>query len=178
MIKFYLIDFIPQLEKTNVTHFVYVHGGYMYASPSRSNIPGFESVNYTGVMQVDVQPGECVHYFVRRTKGYAMISKFNPTDTVISFEFTSVGWYAMALSPAVSDVLTFFTDVGPFNVPADRLFHDYGSNILISGLKTDYGDMLQALSVTWSPGLSQGLEFSTEYNLELYEDIFNFNFTS
>lgn len=150
----------------------------MYASPSLSNIPGFESVNYTGVMQVDVQPGECVHYFVRRTQGYAMISKFNPTDTVISFEFTSIGWYAMALSPAVSDVLTFFTDVGPYGVSAYRLFDEYTSTGTISGLRNEYEPMIYALSVTWSPGLSQGLEFSTEYNLELYEDIFNFNFTS
>lgn len=176
MIKFYLIDFIPQFEKTNVTHFVYVHGGSMYASPFRSNIPGFESVNYTGTVDVVVNAGDCVHYFVKRQFGYAMISKFNPTDEPISFSFTSQGWYALALAPSASDILTFFTDVGPFNVPADRLFHDYGSNILISGLTTDYDDMIQALSVTWSPGLRQGLQFSTEYNLELYDNFFNFNF--
>ncbi len=149
----------------------------MYASPSLSNIPGFESVNYNGTVDVEVKPGECVHYFVKRYGGYAMISKFNPTDAVISFSFSAVGWYAIALVPAVSDILTFFTDAGPFNVPAKKLFDEYDSTGMIQGLRTEYDDMLQALSVTWSPGLSQGLQFSTEYNLELYDNVFNFNFT-
>lgn len=150
----------------------------MYASPSLSNLPGFESVNYNGTVEVEVSPGDCVHYFVKRHFGYAMISKFNPTDTAITFSFTAVGGYAFALSPAVSDVLTFFADVGPFNVPAEKLFAEYNRTGLINGLRTDFGDMLQALSVVWSPGLSQGLEFSTEYNLELYDDFFKFNLTS
>lgn len=150
----------------------------MYASPSRSNIPGFESVNYTGEVNVEVSPGECVHYFVKRHFGYAIISKFNPTDTAISFSFTAVGWYAYAVVPAVSDVLTFFTDAGPFGVSAYRLFDEYTRTGLIQGLMTEYEPMIFALSVIWSPGLTQGLSFSSEYNIELYDDVFNFNLTS
>ena len=108
-----------------MTHFVYIHDNHLYASNTYSNIPGFESMIYTGKVDVTVAPGNCVHYFVKRSNGYAMISKFNPTDTAITFSFTAVGGYAFALSPAVSDVLTFFADVGPFNVPAEKLFAEY-----------------------------------------------------
>lgn len=172
-----LIEFVPQFDKSNVTHFVYVHDNQLYASNTISNIPGFESMIYTGSVDVTVAPGSCVHYFVKRSHGYAMISKFNPTNNAISFSFTATEWYAYALNPATNDVLTFFVDTGPFNVPAKRLFDEYNSTGPMQGPLDYYTDMVTALSVSWSPGVVQGLAFSSEYNLELYDDVFNFKFT-
>lgn len=172
-----LIEFVPQFDKSNVTHFVYVHDGQLYASNTISNIPGFESMIYTGEVNVTVAPGNCVHYFVKRSHGYAMISKYNPTNNAISFSFTATEWYAYALNPAINDVLTFFVDTGPFNVSASRLFENYNSTGLMQGPLAEFEDMLTALSVSWSPGVVQGIQFSSEYNLELYDDVFNFKFT-
>lgn len=160
-----------------MTHFVYIHDGQFYASNVISNIPGFESMIYSGSVDVTVAPGSCVHYFVKRSHGYAMISKFNPTNNAISFSFTANEWYAYALNPATNDVLTFFVDAGPFNVSATRLFENYNSAGPMQGLLAEYTDMVTALSVSWSPGVVQGLQFSSEYNLELYDDVFNFKFT-
>lgn len=161
-----------------MTHFVYVHNGMMYASNKRSGIPGFESVYYTGSVDVTVGAGECVHYFVKRENGYAMITKYNPTNSQMSFTFSSAGWYAYALDPSVSDFLTFFTDRGLFNISATRMFEVYKRSDSFQGLIDKYEDMLIALSVCWSPGLFQGLQFSSEFNIELYDNAFNFNFLS
>ena len=136
-----------------MTHFVYIHDGRLYASNTYSNIPGFQSMIYSGSVDVTVAPGNCVHYFVKRSHGYAMISKFNPTNTAISFSFTATEWYAYALSPSINDVLTFFVDTGPFNVSATRLFEVYNSTGPIEGLLDDYADLVTALSVSWSPGV-------------------------
>lgn len=170
------IDFTFQFEKPTVTHFAYIHSGNLYASPVSSSMTGFEKVVQVGTINTTVEPGGCVHVLVKRTHGYAMISKFNPLNESISFQFSSDSWYAYAVTPDVNDIMTFFVNVGPFNVPALKLFDDYIAAGHMSGPLSRYQNMVDALSVTWSPGLSQGLQFSTEYNLELYDTMFKFNF--
>lgn len=148
----------------------------MYASPVSNSMAGFEKVQQVGTINTTVEPGGCVHILVQRSNGYAMISKFNPLKEPISFQFHSNGWYAYAVNPNVNDIMTFFVNVGPFNIPALKLFDDYIAAGHMSGPLSRYQNMVDALSVTWSPGLSQGLQFSTEYNLELYTSMFKFNF--
>lgn len=148
----------------------------MYASPVSSSMTGFEKVIQVGTINTTVEPGGCVHILVKRSNGYAMISKFNPINEPISFQFSSDSWYAYAVNPDVNDIMTFFVNVGPFNVPALKMFDDYIAAGHMSGPLSRYQNMVDALSVTWSPGLAQGLQFSTEYNLELYDYMFKFNF--
>lgn len=176
MKHFYLIDFSLQAKKTNITHFVYIHDGYVYASRQQTDIAGFEFVPSKGSVTLTIEPGGCIQLFVRRHFGYAIICKFNPSDQAITYTFTSDFWYAYALNPNPNDVLSFFTDVGPYDVPATSMFVDYTPSADIYGELTYYQDMVDALSVVWSPGLNQGLQFSTEYNIELYDDMFKFNF--
>lgn len=132
-------------------------------------------VHYKGSVDVTVQPGKCVHIFTKRHHGYAIISKFNPTDEVITFTFTSDLFYAYAEDPRVDDVMTFLVDTGPFGVPAVKMFKNYVPDNYMMGEYDGYAEMVNALAVTWSPGLAMGSQFSTEYNIELYDSMFNFN---
>lgn len=150
----------------------------MYASKQYTNISGFETVRGSGLVTITVNPGGCAHIFVKRYHGYGIISKFNPTDQEIAFSFTANEWYAYALNPKASDVLTFFTNVGPFGVLADDMFDEYNYWGSFNGPMDEYSDMVTALSVTWSPGLAIGLPFSTECNIELYDSMFKFFFAS
>lgn len=150
----------------------------MYASKQYTNISGFETVRGTGTVTAHIDPGRCVHVFVGRFHGYAIISKYNPTDQVMNFEFTAHQWYAYALNPKVDDVLTFFTNSCPFGVLADDWFDDYNYYGPFNGPMDKYSDMFNALSVAWSPGLSLTLPLSTETNIELYDSMFNFKFAS
>lgn len=148
----------------------------MYASPVSNSMAGFEKVQQVGTINTTVESGGCVHILVKRSHGYAMISKFNPLNKPISFQFSSDSWYAYAVNPNINDIMTFFVNVGPFNVPALKLFDDYIAAGHMSGPLSKYEKMVDALSVTWSPGLAQELQISTEYNLELYDTMFKFNF--
>lgn len=158
-----------------MTHFAYISNGYLYASHDENDIIGFNIVNYKGKVDVTVDPGKCVHIYTKRHRGYAIISKFNPTDEVMTFSFTSDLYYAYADTPRVDDVLTFLVDTGPFGVPAENMFKTYVPDSYMMGEYAGYADMVNALSVTWSPGLAMGSQFSTEYNIELYDSMFNFN---
>lgn len=150
----------------------------MYASHQYTNIPGFETVYGNGTVTATIKPGGCIHLFVKRGYGYAIISKFNTTDTEITYNFTVHEWYAYALNAQVTDVLTFFVDTGPFGVLADDWFDDYNSTGNFNGPMSKYSDMVNALSVVWSPGTAMGSHFSTECNVELYDAMFNFKFSS
>lgn len=132
-------------------------------------------VHEKGSVTVTVNPGKCVHIFTKRHRGYAIISKFNPTDEVMTFTFTSDLFYAYAEDPRVDDVLTFLVDTGPFGVPAVNMFKNYVPDNYMMGEYSGYAEMVNALAVTWSPGLAMGSQFSTEYNIELYDSMFNFN---
>ena len=77
-----------------------------------------------------------------------------------------------------TDDLTFFADTGPFGVCADDWFDDYNSTGNFDGPMSKYSEMVDGLSVVWSPGTAMGSHFSTECNIELYDSMFNFKFTS
>lgn len=158
-----------------MTHFAYITNGYLYASHDVTEIAGFTMEFYKGPVTVTVNPGKCVHIFTKRYHGYAIISKFNPSDEVITFNFTSDLLYAYAENPKPDDVLTFLVDTGPFGVPAVNMFKNYVPDDYMIGEYDGYADMVNALAVTWSPGLAMGSQFSTEYNIELYDSMFNFN---
>lgn len=147
----------------------------MSATHDEYDIPFFVVEHYKGPVTVTVDPGKCVHIFTKRHHGYAIISKFNPSDEVISFSFTSDLFYAYAEDPRVDDVLTFLVDTGPYGVPATNMFKRYVPDGLMMGEYEKYADMINALAVTWSPGLAMGSQISTEYNIELYDSMFNFN---
>lgn len=170
-----LIDFDFQFNKPTITHFAYISNGYLYASHDEYDIIGFTMVHEKGSVTVTVNPGKCVHIFTKRHRGYAIISKFNPTDEVMTFTFTSDLFYAYAEDPRVDDVLTFLVDTGPFGVPAVNMFKNYVPDNYMMGEYSGYAEMVNALAVTWSPGLAMGSQFSTEYNIELYDSMFNFN---
>lgn len=149
----------------------------MYASRQYSNIPGFETVYGTGNVTATIRPGGCIHLFVKRGYGYSIISKFNMTDTEATYSFSVHEWYAYALDAQITDVLTFFVDTGPFGVRADKWFDAYNSGNF-DGPMSEYSEMVNGLSVVWSPGTGMGSQFSSECNIELYDSMFNFKFTS